>query len=149
MAIEQLTEQLALVGCIDPDVYNTGTQATDVIDMALHYRCFFTVMAGDLGNAGTLDFTVQESPTGVGAWTALAPVKSITQLTAVGGDDDSQALVEVLDDEMNTNNLDRYLRGVMTVSGNAVDAGVVAFANRCRYKPSILQDLASVVEIVA
>jgi len=147
MAIEQLNEQLALVGCIDPDVYNTGTQATDVIDMALHHRCLFTVAVGDLGDVGTVDFAVQESATGVGAWTAITG-KAITQLTAAGGDDDSQARVEVCDDEMTVNTLRRYLRGVLTVAGNAVDAIVLADADRCRYKPSSLQDLASVVEIV-
>ena len=143
--MEQLNQQLAIVSVIDPDAYGTGTAAGDVIDMALHHRCKFTVLAGDMGQAGTLDLEVQESATGVGAWVAVVG-KAITQL--VVGNDDNQAVVEVCDDEMTTATNQRYLRGVLTIGGNAVDVAVIAEADRCRYKPSSLQDLASVVEIV-
>lgn len=148
MAIEQLNEQLALVACIDPADKGTGTHASDVIDMALHHRCLFTVASGLLDQGTTVDFKVQESIAGGATWVDLTG-KAITTFDAT--DDNSQARVEVCDDEMTETY--RYLRGVLTVTHATEPTGcglltVWADADRCRYKPSSLQDLASVVEIV-
>lgn len=149
MAMEQLNEQLALVACIDCSDRGTGTSATDVIDMALHHRVIFTVETGLVDVGATIDFAVQQSIAGGATWVAMDPAKAITTLTAA--DDNEQARVEVCDDEMIETY--RYLRGVLTVTHATEPTGVAfvnvhADADRCRYKPSSLQDLASVVEIV-
>ncbi|NIV36794.1 MAG: hypothetical protein GWN58_47375 [Anaerolineae bacterium] len=138
---ERLSEQLAVVATIDPDAYGTTTLTTDVFDMSVHHEAMFVILVGE--NAGTVDFDVQESTaTGSGTVTATA-VASITQLTA--GDDDVQVIVTVRGEDMTEGY--RYLRGVLTLSA-ATDAGVVALADRARYKAASVGDLASVDEIV-
>ena len=143
--MQKLSEQLAVVACIDPDAYSTGTQGSDSIDMLYHERVMFIVMVGDLGTNGTVDFKVQESADG-STWYDLSG-KSITQLTDAGTDDDKQAIVEVATSEMTAGR--RYLRGVLTIGTAASDAGVVAIADSSRYQPASDFDLASVDEIVA
>jgi len=143
---ERLSEQLAIVACIDPDAYGTGAQSSDVIDMRYHRRVMFIVMAGTLGSSATLDFKVQECATSGGTYSDLSG-KSITQLTDAGTDDDKQAIVEVAAEEMGAGM--RYLKGILTVGTATSDAGVIALADVTRYKPANAYDLSSVDEIVA
>lgn len=143
---ERLTEALALVACIDPDAYTTGTQGSDSVDMKLHRRAEFIVMAGDLGSSATLDFKLQGSADD-STWVDISG-KSITQLTQAGTDSNKQAEVEITAEEAGALGY-RYIRGVMTVGVATSDAGVVALADFSRYGPASENDLASVDEIVA
>ncbi len=143
---ERLSEQLAVVACIDPDAYGTGAQSSDAIDMRYHRRVIFIVQVGTLGTNATVDFKVQECATSGGSYSDLSG-KSITQLTDAGTDDDKQAIVEVAAEEMGAGM--RYLKGVLTIGTAASDAGVIALADCTRYHPASDYDLASVDEIVA
>ena len=147
MGFERLSEQLAVVATIDPEAYTTATTVTtDVFDMSVHHEAMFVIMTGTVAANTTLDFDVQESTaTGAGTVTATA-VASITQLTA--GNDDDQVIVTVRGEDMSDGY--RYLRGVLTIGGvgGTADVGVVALADRARYKAASVNDLASVDEIV-
>jgi len=145
--VERMSERDAIVACIDPDAYGTGTYAGDVIDMLYFERVIFCVLVGDLGNVATIDFAVQESILTGGAFAAMSPVKAITQLTQAGSDDNKQVVVEVKADELTPGY--RFLRGVLTVGGANSDASMVALADTARWKPASNWDLASVDEIVA
>lgn len=142
---ERLSEQLAVVGCIDPDAYTANSYDTDVIDMKYHRRVIFIVQAGDLGSSATLDFAVYEGATTSPA-SALSG-KSITQLTEAGTDSNKQAIVEVSAEELTPTC--RYLKGTLTVGTATSDAGVLVLADVSRYEPGNAFDLASVDEIVA
>ena len=146
MYTERLSEKLALVACIDPDAYTTGTQGSDSIDFENRRRAIFIVMAGTLGSSATLDFKVQGSANN-STWVDISG-KAITQLTDAGTDSDKQAIVEVTAEELATLGY-RYARGVMTVGVATSDAGVVALSDSARYAPANTYDLASVDEIVA
>lgn len=144
--VERLSEELALVSCIDPDAYGTGAQTGDEIDMLYFERIIFIVSVGDMQSGSTVDFKVQEATTSGGSFTDLTG-KSITQLTKAGSDDNKQAIVEVKADELTAGY--RYLQGILTVAGAASDAVSVALADTARWKPASDYDLASVDEIVA
>lgn len=147
-AESRLSERLAVVAAIDPDAYGTGAQESDIIDMSLHRRVLFFVMAGTLGTSATLDFKVEASANANMSGAADMTGKAITQLTQAGTDSDKQAIVEVTAAEV----LDagaRYIRGVMTIGTAGSDAGVLAVAGDTRYQPASEYDLASVDEIVA
>ena len=90
--VERLSEELALVSCIDPDAYAASTYYGDEIDMLYHERVIFLVLAGDLGQAATINFRVEESQTSGGTFQALAG-KAITELTQAGSDDNKQVKV--------------------------------------------------------
>jgi len=143
--MEQLTEQLGLVGVTDPSSHGTGTSFTDVIDMSLHETAKFTMKIGDPGVAGVVNFRVQESIDGATGWRDIAG-KAITPL--VVADADSQVIVEVSEDEMDVNALYRYLRGVTEVTVNAVLLDAAALVDGTAYKPASDFQLASVVETI-
>ncbi len=126
--------------------YTTGTQGSDSVDMKLHRRVEFIVMAGDLGSSGTLDFKLQGSADNL-TWADISG-KSITQLTQAGTDSNKQAEVEITAEELGALGY-RYVRGVMTVGVATSDCGVVALAGFSRYGPASENDLTSVDEIVA
>jgi hypothetical protein len=148
--IPRLSQELAVVACIDPDAYTTGTQTSDIIDMRYHKRVMFIVQVGDFGTNGTCSFTVfGDSAAAMGTEVALTG-KSITQLTDAGTDDDKQAIVEVTAEELASQIVGgRYVRGKLVIGTATSDAGMIALADRLRYAPASVYDLASVDEIVA
>ncbi len=133
--------------CIDPDAYTTGTQ-TATVDMKLHRRVMFIVMAGTLGSSATIDFLVYGSAFSNMASAGAITGKAITQLTQAGTDSDKQAIVEVTAEEVAAQGY-RYIRGSLLIGTQTSDAGVVALADYSRYTPASENDLASVDEIVA
>lgn len=143
----RLSEALAVVACIDPDAYTTGTQDSDIIDMSKHARVIFIVMAGVLGSSATIDFAVWGSAASTMTSQAALTGKSITQLTDASTDDDKQAIVEVTAEEVKAQGY-RYIQGTLTVAVATSDAGVIALADHSRYHPASELDLASVDEIV-
>ena len=144
----RLSQALALVDCIDPDAYTTGTQDGDIIDMSKHARVVFIVMAGTLGSSATLNFAVWGSAASTMTSQALITGKSITALTQAGTDSDKQAIVEVTAEEVGAQGY-RYIQGTLTIGVATSDAGVVTLADHSRYAPASESDLASVDEIVA
>ena len=148
MAEQRLSEQLAVVACIDPDAYTTGAATSDEIDMRYHDRVVFIVMAGTLGSSATLDFKLQGCATSGGSFSDISG-KSITQLTQAGTDADKQAIVEITGAEAYAAGPYRYIQGVMTVGAATSDAGAIALADCTRRVPASELDLTSVDEIVA
>lgn len=146
---ERLSEQLAIVATIDPEAYTTAaTVTTDVFDMSVHHEAAFVIMTGTVAANTTIDFDVQEGTgTTAGTFNTATAVTSITQLAAAA-DSDKQVVVTVRGEDMADGY--RYLRGVLTIGGTAgtADLGAVVLADRARYKPASVGDLASVDEIV-
>ena len=95
----QMSERLAVVACIDPDAYTTGTTASDTIDMKNRGRVMFIVQAGTLGSSATLDFKLQGCATSGGTYADISG-KAVTQLTEAGTDSDKQAIVEISAEEL-------------------------------------------------
>ena len=145
---QRLSEALAIVDCIDPDVYTTGDYTGDVVDMQLHRRVMFIVMAGTLGSSAKIDFLVYGSTASNMASPGALTGKAITQLTQASTDSDKQAVVEVTAEEVIAQGY-RYIRGTMTVTTATSDAGVLTLADFSRYSPASEYDLSSVDEIVA
>lgn len=144
---EALSEQLAVVATIDPDAYTTGAQNSDIIDMQMHRRVAFIVMAGALGTNATLDFKVQAGAASNLSDAADMAGKAITQLTEAGTDSDKQAIVEVTAEEVAALGA-RYIRGVATLGAATSDYGAIALAGFSRYSTADEHDLASVDEII-
>lgn len=141
------SENAGVVATIDPDAYTTGTQDTDVIDMADYESVMFVVMAGTLGASATLDFKLQSS-TATGSGFADITGKSITQLTQAGSDADKQAIINYRGEEAATAG-DRYVKGVASLAAQTSDYGVIALGFNPRHGPANNSDLTSVDEIVS
>jgi len=146
----RLSQELAVVACIDPDAYTTGTENSDIIDMRYHRRVMFIVQAGTLGSTATVNFAVYGDSAAAMSGEVALTGKAITQLTEAGTDSDKQAIVEVTAEEVASQIVGgRYIRGKLIVLLATSDAGVIALADHSRYAPASDYDLASVDEIVA
>lgn len=146
---ELFTEKVAVLGTIDPDAYGTGTQGTDWVDMSKFDQVGFVVQAGEFQSGAKLDFKVQEATSIAGADAQDLSGKAITQLTEAGTDDDKQAVVNVKAFELSMNDGYRYVRGLLTVTIDAIDAAVLVLGVDPRYSPASNFDLSSVDEIIS
>ncbi|MCA9906244.1 MAG: hypothetical protein KC547_20455 [Anaerolineae bacterium] len=144
-----LSERLAVIATIDPDVTAAGTVITDEIDMSKYRRVMFIVMAGTLGSSATLDFSVKGgASSNAGSHSTAITGKSITQLTQAGTDEsDRQAIVEVSATEVRAQSL-RYIEGSLVVATASSDAAVIVLGEPAHALPATEIDLASVAEIV-
>ena len=142
---ERLSEALAVVGAIDPQVLSSTTKTTDVIDASKFDSVLFIVSVGAVTSSGTIDFTVYE---GTASGTVTTSVTSITALDWT--DDNKQALVEIDTASLSGPNY-RYIKGVLvadSATGAGTYGGVIALGGKPRFHPASDDDLASVAEIV-
>lgn len=140
------SEQQAVVGIIDPDVYTANTYLTAAIDMAKFESIQAIVMAGTLGTSATVDAKLTASATSSGSYSDITG-KAITQLTEAGTDSDKQAIINLRAEEL-TEGL-RYVKLSLTVATATSDAGAIVLGANPRYGPASDSDLTSVDEIVA
>lgn len=134
---ERLSEQLVVVGTVDPCTQGAGLTSTDEIDMTHHRRCLFTLLTGD-----TVDAVLCEIQEGVAGMAAAAVI-----LTRAGVDTDtadSQYIFEVSAEAMAY--ACTHLRGDFTPAGNTLMA-VLVQADANRYHGEIGDTLATVVAI--
>jgi len=133
---ERLSEQLAVVGTIDPQTLAI-LASTDVIDMSLHRRCLFTLMTGG---------TVNDVLVNIYEGTVAVPNSAVI-LTRAAADTDglnSQYIFEVSAEAM----ADGYtvLRGDFTPTGATLMA-VLVQADVERYHPGSDRNIATVAAI--
>jgi hypothetical protein len=142
---ERLSQSLAVVGTIDPASYNAQTNS-DGVDMRLFRRVMFVISAGAIGN-NTVTAVIKGGNDNSTFATTLTG-KSLSANTFSGsGDNNSQAIIEVMAEECATQDV-RYIRLELTPSG-AAHLSAVALAGVARYEPAVDYDLASVEQIVA
>jgi len=145
---ERLSQQLAVVGVIDPASKSANTYLTGVIDMKLHRRVLFVLMVGALTTNNTTDFSIVGDTASGGSYATTITGKSITQLTQAGTDDNKQVLVEVTAEEVAAQGL-RYIKGKLVTATAAALASVIALGSDGRYGPNSGNNIAAVDEIVA
>ena len=141
-----ISENLALVGRVNPATVAIGTADTDVIDLSRFNRVFFSLLTGTLPAGATVDFKLQQSDLPGGTFTDITG-KAITQLTQVGGHSNSQVIVEMRNEDLLDDR--RYIRGRVTVGVAASPLAVIALAGEPRFAPIFDVDLASVLQILA
>jgi len=119
-------EVLKGVRWIKADAHGAGVVNGSGVDCKGFEEALFVVSADDMGVAGTLDFKVQESSDG-GVADAYADVAgaAITQKLAAG----------LFVGRVKCSKRERYLRGVLTIGANAVDAAVLGALSEYKYPP--------------
>jgi hypothetical protein len=134
------SEVRQLLGQTFPASY-AAEQNTSFVDMSKFHRVEIVIFAGDIGTS--LDVDVEVATTTGGG--DLATLKSITQLTQAGGDDNSVVVIEVRADEMSIAGVNhRYLRVESTPSGASI-YGVLIWGCEPRYAPVATTALDEVV----
>lgn len=146
-----LSENIAVLGTIDPDAYIDGiygatTYYSDWVDMKVFNQVLGVVMVGAMAAGAKVDAKLQEATNSSGAGAQDLTGKAITQLTQAGSDDDKQALINMRADELS--NGYTHVRLALTVTAEDVDAAALLLGGQARYLPANNFDLASVDEIV-
>lgn len=141
----KLSQDLAVVATIDPQIADDATVSSDQVDMSKRDKVMFVISVGATDT--TVDALVREATDDQGTDEQDLTGKAITQLA--GTDDNKQAIIEVdaseLSDGFTHVSLD------ITVGDGTTGANVsaVALVGHARYQPASDNDLASVVQIVA
>ncbi len=138
------TEKFAVVGVVDPDALTVATHNSDAVDMSLFESVSVILSVGTLGASATVDMDVKSGPT---SGSFPNTVKSITQLTQAGSDDDKQVVVNVRGEDLTI--ADRFIRAEVVVGTATSDGAVVILGHNPRFAPASDNDLASVDEIVS
>lgn len=143
------SDQVAVVGNIDPDAYAAGTVTTGWVS-AKNFDAFMAIVqAGDLGASATLDAKLEQATDGSGTGAKDITGKAITQLTKAGSDDNKQAVINLRTEELDVTNGFDFVRLSMTVATATSDAGGILLGMVARYGPASDNDASTVDEIVA
>ncbi len=140
------SDDIALLGVIDPDAYATGAFNTDWC-AAEYFNSFFAVCSvGIIVTSGTVDFKLQQATSSTGAGSKDITSANITQLTT--GDNDEQSWINIRADQLDVANNFDFIRGVMTVTTAGADSAAYIYGYKAESGPASGHDLASVGEIV-
>ena len=141
---KQLSETLAVVATVDPQVVNNTSASSDYVDMENFRRVIFVIAVGATDT--TVDAKIQEAQDASGTGAQDLSGKAITQLSAT--DDNKQAIIEVAAEELSDNYT--HVKCVVTAGSGSTGAyvAVIGLAGVARYEPASDLDLASVAEIV-
>lgn len=143
------SEQVAIVGVIDPDANAAATYTSAWVDMADWELIMAIVQTGDLGSSATIDAKLEQATDSAGAGAKDVTSKSITQLTQAGTDDNKQAIINLRREEMDMDGDFRYARLSMTVGTATSDTSGIVLGVVPRRGPASDNDLSTVDEIVS
>ncbi len=142
----KLYEKVALVGVISPQLLDNSAATTAYASMGLGHAMQGTLLLGatDITN----DFKAVQATSSTGAGSKDVASRAITQLGAT--DDDKQAIVHVLPEDLDLAGGFVYVAFTATVGNGTTGSYVAAVSERyqLRYGPAADEDLASVAEIV-
>lgn len=142
------SERTAIVGVIDPDVTAAGAVSTGWVAAKDFLNFMAIVFAGTLGSSATLDAKIEQASDSSGTGAKDVTGKAITQMTQAGTDSDKQAIINVKQSDLDTNNGFTHLRLTVTVATASSDAGGVLLGFDPAYGSANDYDVATVDEIV-
>lgn len=142
------SDQVAVVGAIDPDANGAATYTTGWVSLADWSGLLAVVMAGTLGSSATLDAKFEQATDAAGTGAKDVTGKAITQLTQAGTDSDKQALINLFPTDLDFANNFTHARLSMTVGTATSDCGAVLLGLYPRNGAASDSDAATVDEIV-
>lgn len=130
----KISEQLAVLACINPASQGAGSVSSAWVDMANTERILGLVQVGAFGASATVDAKLEQATSSGGAGAKDITGKAITQLLAAGGNN-RQALINARMADLDTNNSFRYVRLTITVGTAATLVAGGLFGGPNRYEP--------------
>lgn len=129
------TERFSVEGLIDPDNYTAGDVSTNWIDMKELGYLSALVAVGDMASTSTVDAKFEQATSAAGAGAKDVAGSDIIQMTEAGGDDNTQAAINLSESDLDIANGFRYARLTVTVAAAASDAGAVVLGFDANYFP--------------
>lgn len=142
------SDDVAVVGAIDPDAYVASTVTSGWIDSSDYMAFAAIVMAGTLGTSATLDAKIEQASDSSGTGAKDLTGAAITQLTQAGTDSDKQAVIQFRSEDLDLDNGFNHFRLSMTVAVATSDAGGLVLGYKARQAPASDGDASTVDEIV-
>ena len=142
--MQKLSEEIAVIGTIDPQTLADTEVFSDVIDMSKYWDVMAVAMIGNMNDStGTLVF---RAVTCDSAGSNVAALKTASTLGVVA--DNKQVVIEVTNEDLagGATNADRYVKFGMISGSTGGPAGCVVLG-RSKYGPSSDGDLSTVAEI--
>lgn len=144
------SEQVAVVGRIDPDATGASTVTSGWIAVEDFYNFAAIVQTGTLGTSATVDAKLEQATDSSGTSAKDITGKAITQLTQAGTDQsDKEAIINLKADEVDLANDFTHFRLSVTVGTATSDLGAIVLGVNPRYAPASDNDIAGVDEIVS
>lgn len=139
------SQQAPVVGVVHP-VSDDGSNPTDWIDMSDFKRLMAVIQVGAFGASATLNAKLEQATDGSGSDAKDIEGKEIAELTDADDDDDSIAIINLDENELDVDGGFTHVRLTITAAtANTVLSGLV-FGFGARYQPAA--DVAAVVEVV-
>lgn len=143
------TENVALVGVIDPDAYTAAAYTTGYIALKYFQKFMAVVYAGDLGASATIDAKLTVYTDGSGTGALDVPGAAITQLTQAGTDSNKQAIINFDKSLVAGSTAYTHFRLTVTVGTATSDMGASVYGFNPLYAPASTNDASTVDEIVS
>lgn len=147
----KLSEQVAILGTIDPDVTTASTVTSGWANSGLFDRLMGIVQMGTLGTSATVDAKIEQATDSSGTSAKDVSGTDITQQTQAGTDaSDKQVAINVKASELDKTTFPPFdfVRLSITVAVATSDIAGLLLGGKATYKPANDNDLASVVEII-
>jgi len=141
------SELVAVLGTIDPDAQAAGAVTSDYVSLGDFNGVMAVVQTGILGTSATVDAVLVQATDSAGTGSKAITGKAITQLVKATNDDD-QAILQVVSEELDTDNGFTHVACTLTVGTATSDVGCTLLGVNPRHAPASDNDIASVVEIV-
>ena len=142
------TDQVAVVGVIDPDANAAGTVYSDYVNMEYFEEVLGIGLAGTFGTSGTLDFSLVQATSATGASVKAITGKAATQLTHAATENDLQAVINLKAADLDSANSFSFVALKMVTAVATGDSGGVLLGIKPKHGPANAHDVASVTEIV-
>jgi hypothetical protein len=114
----KISERLSLLAVISPVSQGVGAATSGWVDMRDMHRLLAVIQTGVLGTAATVDAKLQQATSSGGAGAKDISGKAITQLVKASNDN-NQATIDLLADELDVANSFRYVQLSITVGAAA------------------------------
>ncbi len=144
------SENIAVLGTIDPDAYSASTIVSDYVSLEKFESIMIVLLVGTMGASATIDAVVKQATDSSGTSAKnLTTSKAITQLTQAGSDSDKQVVINVRAEDLDMDNSFDHAAISVTIATAACDFGAVVLGVNPRYAPASDNDISTVDEIVS
>ena len=142
------SELIALLASANPVSQGAGTLSTGWVPMKNVHRMMALVSTGVLGASATVDAKLQQAQDSSGTGAKDITNKSITQLVKASNDN-NQAIINLLDQELDTEGAFTHVRLSITVGTAASLVAGYLFGVAPRFADASALNQAGVVQVVA
>jgi len=142
------SEQVAVLGGIDPDAYAASTVVSDYVSLAEFERLMAVLEIGDIVSTGTVDAKLRQATDASGTGVKDITGKSCTQLTQAGSDSNKQVVFNMRADELDVANGFTHVALSVTFGTAGCDASALLLGFNPKNYPASDNDISSVDEIV-